>query len=152
MIFWCKNVTNRHDPFGAERKFFGAEQYFHRVSSARLFSHQAVTIQDLPSAITRKVGQLRKSWTEKTRNYVSIFNIFKKNPQKQVAVSYLLGTCQVSVRQLLGSCQVAVRQLLASSQQAVSKHLASSQQAVSKHFSTFSTTTFGHIDRSVICR
>ena len=25
MIFWCKNVTNRHDPFGAERKFFGAE-------------------------------------------------------------------------------------------------------------------------------
>ena len=28
MIFWCKNVTNRHDPFGAERKFFGAEQYF----------------------------------------------------------------------------------------------------------------------------
>ena len=30
MIFWCKNVTNRHDPFGAERKFFGAEQYFHQ--------------------------------------------------------------------------------------------------------------------------
>ena len=25
MIFWCKNVKNRQDPFGAERKFFGAE-------------------------------------------------------------------------------------------------------------------------------
>ena len=37
MIFWCKNVTNRQDPFGAERKFFGAEQYFSRLGSGALW-------------------------------------------------------------------------------------------------------------------